>query len=367
MDWAETGTALRKRVADAIQAGTTPGAAVTAGSSTGPAASLALGALTPGGQDATTDTLWDLSSVTKVVAGASLLGVALREGLVTLDAPVSSFTSAYRTGRWDDVTVDHLVTHTAGQPPWHPFFTEGLDRAGLRRRIAELGAVYSPGTRAEYSDLDFLVLWDVLERALAAPLVVALAEHVLAPLGLRSTTYRPAERGWAQRCAPTELCSWRGKVLQGEVHDENCAALGGVSPHAGLFSTVGDVGTFLTEVLRSVRGESDWLDHGTATVLTTRRGSIGSTFGVGWAMPIDGTGHRGDALLPPFRFAAAGRLLSDRSFGHTGFAGCSVVVDPDRDRWLAVMTNRIHPSRSASGSVELRADLADLLAGEGHK
>ncbi len=340
---------LARRMHQAIADRITPGAVVSAGTAAGPTLLVTEGWLTYDRlQPVTADVLWDLASVTKVIVGASLAGLALERGLLDLETPVSSRHPAFDGERWRRTTVGHLLNHAAGQPDWLPFYEEGLDRDAVRERLAGLPAEAEPGTVSCYSDLDFLVLWDALEGVFG-PLADAATREIFEPLGMADTCFCPADSDLAARCAPTEDCAWRGRVVQGEVHDENSASLGGVAPHAGLFSTAADVGRFMIEMLRALEGASSWMRQETARLLVTRRGPAVGTYGLGWRTPA----------------AAMGGRMSRRSFGHRGFTGTAVAADPDAGCWLVVLTNRVHPSRSRGGLREVSDDLADLVARSG--
>jgi CubicO group peptidase (beta-lactamase class C family) len=305
--------------------------------------------------------LWDLSSVTKVMVGVSLIGIALDRHALRLDDEISSFHAAYGNRRWRGITVEQVLGHCAGQPAWMPFFEAGLGREAVRRILATGAPQWTPGHEVVYSDLDFLVLWDVLESVFSATIEEAFEKLVAGPLKLAETIFRPLEAGVRARCVATERCVWRDRLLQGEVQDENCASLGGATPHAGLFSSAADLGTFMTEVVRAWSGASDWMSRSTCLRMTGRSGPPAGTFGLGWAKPVDGWGRRGDPAAQPWRFAAAGNVASADSFGHTGFTGASVMADPERDRWVVVLTNRVHPSRNESRWPPIRVRVTDQI------
>jgi CubicO group peptidase (beta-lactamase class C family) len=306
-------------------------------------------------------TLWDLASLTKPIVGTSLVGLALQHELLNLNDSPARYHPAFRSDRWKTTTIGDLLAHAAGQPASIPFFLEDLDRSEVRDRIASLEPTTPPKVASVYSDLDFIVLWDVIEAAFGFELEDLAHRYIFDPLGMRNTLFNPS-RDLRAHCAPTEYCQWRGRLVQGEVHDENCASLGGVTPHAGLFATISDVVAFLQAVLRARNGGSSWLKPDLAKCLTTRTGPPGGTFGLGWATPADGQGRRGDCLSQPWSLSAAGLSMSSLSFGHTGFTGTSMVADPATSRWLVVLGNRVHPTRDSEGMPELRRDLSDLVA-----
>jgi CubicO group peptidase (beta-lactamase class C family) len=233
-----------------------------------------------------------------------------------------------------DARVIDLVTHTSGLAAWEPLYTRGVDRATLLAGVlqARLG-----DTRGQivYSDLGYILLGHLLERQADAPLE-AQAAALFARVGLDGQlAFRPRDPG---RCAPTERCPWRGRLLRGEVHDENAAALGGVSGHAGLFGTLeGVVGFACALVERRLFPEPvvDYLAREQA------RAADGERRGFGWALAFPGW--------------SGGDLAGPRTIGHSGFTGTGVWIDLDRGRRTVLLTNRVYPSRHVdSGIVRLR-------------
>jgi CubicO group peptidase (beta-lactamase class C family) len=304
----------------------------------------------------TDDARFDLASVTKLFVTAAFMR-RVEAGAVTLDTPVSvvlpdfsgvrpiqpyedplqtgGFVAVGAGGEVDAgaVTFRQLLTHTSGLPAWRPLFREA-DADAARALALSTHFSYTPDTRIIYSDIGLILLGLALERLVGLPLEGVVARDVTGPLGLSHTGYQPAPD---VAIAPTELCAWRKRRLRGEVHDENAANLGGVSGHAGLFSTAADVAAF---------GQS-FLD---ATLL--RADTIAEMIR---EQARDGDLRRGLGFLlwspDPETF---GHPFSPRSFGHTGFTGTSLWVDPDRALVVALLTNRVYHGRDAAGIMRLR-------------
>ena len=217
---------------------------------------------------------------------------------------------------------------------------------------------YEPGTKSVYSDLGLILLGAVVERLAGAPLAELAQARVTGPLGMKDTLYRPPAE-LQPRIAPTENDPWRGRVLRGEVHDENAFALGGMAPHAGLFGTAPDLARFASMLLDEGRGPGQRLvSRATLELFTERAGVPLATRALGWDTPANETGERSSTPGAP-GYTAAGSLLSPRSFGHTGFTGTSMWMDPERELYVILLTNRVHPTRENNGIRAVRAQVAD--------
>jgi CubicO group peptidase (beta-lactamase class C family) len=284
------------------------------------------------------------------------------EGILDVDARVSSFLPGFRGGAKDRVTVRQLLSHSGGLAAWAPLYREAAGADAIETRIAAADLVYEPGTRSVYSDLGFILLGPVLTRASAAPSFEDLAHRrVLTPLGMADAGYRPPEP-WRPRIAPTEHDPWRGRMLRGEVHDENAAALGGVAPHAGLFGAAPDLARFAEMLLGGgVLDGRRVVSAATIESFTRRAGVPGSSRALGWDTPDDGSGRRSSSPGEP-AYSSAGALLSPRSFGHTGFTGTSLWIDPERGAFVALLSNRVHPTRSNDAIRAVRSQAADAVA-----
>jgi CubicO group peptidase (beta-lactamase class C family) len=291
------------------------------------------------------NTIYDLASLTKVIATTTLAMQAVSEGRLDLDAPVQRYLPAFRGAGKDRVAVRHLLTHSSGlradSPLWR--LTPNADSALAFVNAIRLDTI--PGARMVYSDLGAIVLGEVVERVLGGRLDRLAAHRIFQPLGMTSTRFRPPER-WLWRVAPTEYdTAWRKRIVRGEVHDEKAAWLGGVAGHAGLFGSAVDLLRFGEWILQSRTGGSSVIAE------FTRRQNLvpGSSRALGWDTPSPGS--------------SAGTRLSEDSFGHTGFTGTSIWIDPARDLVIVLLSNRVHPTRNNSRIGPLRIAVADAVMG----
>ena len=294
-------------------------------------------------------TLWDLASLTKVIGMTTAMMQLVEKGKVDLDAPVQRYLPEFAGPGKEGVTIRHLLTHSSGLPSWRPLYKESEDPASARALVLATPLDTAPGVRMVYSDLGAILLGLVVERAGGMPLDAYLRSNVFAPLGMMSTMFRPPEALRA-RIAPTEIDPWRGRHLRGEVHDENGFRLGGVSGHAGLFSTGQDLARFARMLLNGGRlGKARILRPETIARFTARQDSALSHRALGWETP---TGRN-----------SGGRLMSPSAFGHTGFTGTSLWVDPERDLFVILLTNRVNPTRENARIGAVRTALADAAVG----
>lgn len=277
------------------------------------------------------ETIFDLASLTKVIATTSIVMQGVERGDLALDEPIRR-----RLPRWagrdrEQVTIRDLLAHASGLTAWLPFFRDHTGRAEFEAAIAALPLEYPPRTQAIYSDLGFMLLGFLLEDTFHASLD-AQFELVRAGIpGAEALTFKPPAATRAI-IVPTEVDQWRGRLLVGEVHDENAYALGGVAGHAGLFGTARAVGAFARAILRASRGESGGVVRPeTVRTFTIRSNVPGSSRALGW-----------DTMLPT---SSCGRRMSASAFGHSGFTGTSLWIDPDNDIYVVLLTNRVHPTR----------------------
>lgn len=301
----------------------------------------------------TADTLYDLASLTKVVATTTMAMILVDEERLDLDRPVHEFLPGFEGSSqgWgkEAVTVRHLLTHSSGLPAIVTLYKEVQGREVFRERILALDLVYPPGSRSVYSDPGIILLGEILEQIAGQPLDAFVRARVFEPLGMRETQFRPPAE-LRSRIAPTEFDPWRGRLIQGEVHDENAFAMGGVAPHAGLFSAAGDLALFAQMLLNG--GSLDGrriVSRETVDLFTRRAGIPGSDRALGW----DTKSAEG---------SSAGMLLSARSFGHTGFTGTSIWIDPERELFIILLTNRVYPTRENNLIREARPAVADAVA-----
>jgi CubicO group peptidase (beta-lactamase class C family) len=292
------------------------------------------------------ETLYDLASLTKVVALTTALMLAVEEGRVALDAPVQRYVRDFVGPGKERVTVRHLLTHTSGLPAHRRLWELASDAASARAVAHATPLEAAPGTRTVYSDLGAIVLTQVVEAAYGRPFDEVVADRIFRPLDMRSTVFRPPP-AWLERIAPTEVDTvWRRRLLHGEVHDENAAWLGGVSGHAGLFAPADDLLRF-----------GEWLLRGTDPprvsprvrdeFLRAQHLVPGATRALGWDTPSP--------------TASSGTRLSPRSVGHTGFTGTSLWIDLERELVVVLLSNRVHPSRNNTSWNPVRALVADRV------
>jgi CubicO group peptidase (beta-lactamase class C family) len=282
------------------------------------------------------------------------------EGRLDLDARVRSFFPRFAGPGKDRVTVRQLLTHTSGLAWWAPLYRELSGKGACLERIVAMDLAYEPGTGSSYSDLGFILLGEILERLAGAPLDELARERVLDPLGMHDTLFRPPP-ALVPRIAPTENDPWRGRVLRGEVHDENAFAMGGVAGHAGLFGSAPDLARLAQMLLDGGTCDGRRLVSRVSVELFTGWAGIpGVTRALGWDTPSDGSERRSSVPGEP-GYSSAGSLLSPRSFGHTGFTGTSLWLDPQRGVYVALLTNRVHPTRENERIRAVRSRLADAV------
>jgi CubicO group peptidase (beta-lactamase class C family) len=320
--------------------------------------------LSPERREARVDSIYDLASLTKVMATTSAAWLLVADGKLKLDAPVAEVLPAFAARGKEKVTFRHLLTHSSGLRPWRAYYLDLREKA-LRRgepppsgdvaremvidRICKSSLVHEPGEASVYGDLDFIVLGAALEQIAGERLDVFCERRIYAPLGLSDTHFNPLPfRGDRARYAATEQCPWREKVVWGEVHDGNCWAMGGVAGHAGLFATARDVMRFGEEMLAAERGESPIFAAELAREFF-RRQEIApkSDWALGWDTPTPG-------------HSTSGQYFSTRSVGHTGFTGTSLWVDLERGAIFVVLTNRVHLVAKRS-YFALRPEIHDLM------
>ncbi len=348
-------------VLDGIRAGAYPGAAVAIGTADSILYSKGYGHLTWSAASPAVDperTLYDLASVTKVVATTSALMVLVDRGRVRLDAPVATYVPEFNGAGTSGITVRQLLTHTSGLRADLTVDTirGATDAAALLRVVYAETPRSTVGSRVVYSDVNAVLLGEVVHRASGMPLDSFVAHEVFAPLGMSETGFRPA-RAVLTRTAPTGV--WRGRPVAGVVNDPTAAKLGGMSGNAGVFSTVQDVARFAQFILKRGVSASGARIVRTATVDTfiTRAAWFGGKSearALGWqAVP---TGEE---------VSSAGTHFGVHSFGHTGWTGTSLWVDPDRGVFVVLLTNRAFQPRARRPFTALkrvRGRLADLTA-----
>jgi CubicO group peptidase (beta-lactamase class C family) len=299
----------------------------------------------------TRDTIFDLASLTKVIVTATLAMRAVDDGVLRLEDTVADWIPSWRGDDRASVTVQDVLEHSSGLPAYRPYYRDHSGRTEFEPAIATSPLEYTPRTTSVYSDLGFILLGFLLEdaRLREAGLgrgrldVNALLDtqfrRVASYVTAEPLAFRPP-REWRDRIAPTEADPWRGRTLVGEVHDENTWALGGVAGHAGLFGTVGAVGAFARAVLHTLKGTAVLARPGTLQRFIERTSVPGSSRALGW-----------DRMLPT---SSCGGRLSASAFGHTGFTGTSLWIDPERDLYVVLLTNRVYPRRTKVTEEKIR-------------
>jgi CubicO group peptidase (beta-lactamase class C family) len=290
-------------------------------------------------------TIYDVASLSKVVGTTTAIMILFDEKKVDLDAPVFRYLPAFSGGMKDRVTVRDLLTHRSGLPAGRDLWRHAHSPQEARAMVLETPLEYTPGAAFIYSDLGADVLGMIVESVSGEPLDQYLTRRVFAPLGMHDTFYRPPD-SVRYRVAPTEVTPPRGYPLQGEVHDENAYALGGVAGHAGLFSTAADLSIFAQMMLNGGTYDGINIVSDSTVALFTRRTA----------------GHRALGWDTADGDAGSGQYLTERAYGHTGFTGTSMWIDPDREMFVVLLTNRVHAARAAHpGKViaDVRADLSD--------
>lgn len=325
-------TAARRVLEEAIETKVVPAAVAEVGTSSGEAWRTADGRLTfdSDAPAASLDTVFDLASLTKVLATTTLALEAAGAGTPGLDDPVGRWLPHWNEAGRSAITIRHLLLHASGLPAWLPLFEQHSGLEAFERAILGTPLEYEPGTRSVYSDLGFILLGFVLERAGGAPLS-AQASALFSRMGAPGLGYLPPESS-RQRTAPARADSPRG-LLQGVVDDDNAWALGGVSGHAGLFGTVREVGIVARAWLRAATGKpGSGLAANRALVeeFVTRGSVPESSRALGW-----------DTMLPE---SSCGSRMSASAFGHTGWTGTSLWIDPARGFYAVLLTNRVHPT-----------------------
>ncbi|MGE3844216.1 MAG: serine hydrolase domain-containing protein, partial [Vicinamibacterales bacterium] len=250
----------------------------------------------------------------------------VQSGQLTLDAPIAQWLPRWRGSDREHVTVEDLLSHSAGLTAHLPLYRDCTGRAEFESTICTLPLEYAPRTQSVYSDLGFMLLAFVVETV-SAHTLDSLFEHMCAR-GASRLHFRP-RIGERTLVAPTGFDRWRGRVLQGEVHDRNAWALGGVAGHAGLFGTAEGVGRFARMVLNALAGADPGVDPALVRRFSQRSRVAGSSRALGW-----------DTMLPT---SSCGTRMSPSALGHTGYTGTSLWLDPARQAYFVLLTNRVHP------------------------
>jgi beta-glucosidase-like glycosyl hydrolase/CubicO group peptidase (beta-lactamase class C family) len=320
------------------------------------------------GRETTPTSIFDLASVSKVVGTTTAAMMLVGDGVLDLDATVVSYLSWWSEGdaRKAEVTVRQLLLHRAGLPAFRRWFFELEGEDAYKEAAAAEALEADPGASTTYSDIGAMTLAWIIEELAGEPLDEFLQDRVWTALGMRETHYRPAS-SLLSRIAATELdTTWRRELVWGRVHDENADAMGGVAGHAGLFSTAVDLSVFARMMLNagvapacspeSAAGEPCPLTRPDDVEL------IAPDVLTAFTSRYDGSSSRALGWDTPAGRSSAGDYFTGRAFGHTGFTGTSIWIDPELDLWVVLLTNRVHPTRSNQNHVALRRAVHDAAA-----
>jgi CubicO group peptidase (beta-lactamase class C family) len=341
---------LDKIVKVAIEEAVAPGVAIAVGRNGHIAYMKGYGYIDwnqPGSPAVDSNTLYDLASLTKVIATTTLAMILEEAGQLDINRTVVSYLPEFNSPEKAQITVKQILTHSGGLEAGANIYSTARGRDQYLYQINARPLEYTPGTNMIYSDWDMILLQLVMERITGKTLDVLANEKIFKPLGMIDTQFQPPI-ALRPRIAPTQVDDARGGLLWGTVHDENAWAMGGVAGHAGLFSTAKDLALFSMMILNGGEGVNGVRIVKPPTIArwTARQGKE-STRTLGWDSPEGGS--------------SAGQFFSPWSFGHTGFTGTSIWIDPEKDLFVVVLTNRVNPTRNNTRHVQLRRDVADAV------
>jgi len=321
----------------------------------------------------TEETFFDIASLTKIVATTTAIMLLIKEDKLNIENKVSSFIPDFSSKEKEVITIRHLLNHCAGLPDWFPFYKELLEKKDssicickkeakqyIYQRANREPLVYSPGENYKYSDIGFIILGEIIEIVTGKSLDKFCEEKILNPLSLSDTFFCNlleenslfAAKKRDSFFASTENCPWREKILEGEVHDDNAYAMGGVAGHSGLFSTGNDLHRFAVEILRCYKGDGKFLPQRIVKEFFLRQNIVrDSSWALGWDTPSPG-------------ISTSGHYFSKKSVGHLGYTGTSVWIDLEREIIVTLLTNRVHPTREARGFAKFRPEIHDLIMKE---
>lgn len=363
--------ALHAALQQAVAGGIFPGAVLAIRQGGGRSRLVTAGRLStdPSGISVTSSTVYDLASLTKPLAAVTSLALLIQRGRCRLDDRVDALLPELEDAPVGQATLRQLLSHSSGLPGWRGFYERLSPNASLPsspqarayagRELLQLikkeTLIYGRGERSLYSDLGFMLLGLVVERLSGTTLDQFICEHIVHPLKAHPLCYLPTDQeGESQKTsmisliAPTEYDPWRGRLLHGEVHDENAAALGGVAGHAGLFGTAEAVLAVTGAWLTGYRRKPSILNSEVVRDFTRRQTTVSeSSWALGWDTPS----------WP----SSSGQYFSSQSFGHLGYTGTSIWIDPVCELEVVLLSNRVHPSRKNEGIRALRPTIHDLV------
>lgn len=292
------------------------------------------------------NTMYDMASLTKVIATTTAAMMLEEEGQLDLDRTVASYLPEFNAPDKAAITMRMVMTHRGGLEAFAALYKTFKGREQYLQQINLRPLKSVPGTEMVYSDWDMILTQLVIEKITGIPLDKFVDEKIFRPLGMTGTMYTP-DASLKPRIAPTEIDTARGGLVWGKVHDENADAIGGVAGHAGLFSTAPDLSIFAVMLLNGGEYNGVRLVKAATVARWTAPQGRGSSRALGWDTPSQNS--------------SAGHYFPPRSFGHTGFTGTSIWIDPTRDLFVILLTNRVDPTRNTTRVFALRRDIADAV------
>ena len=337
----------------AIQDEAFPGAAVAVGRRNVLVKKSAFGHYTYDGKTAvSTESVYDLASLTKVIATTTAAMLLYERGQLNLENRVAEYLPAFEQNNKGEVTIRHLLTHTSGLIPFRPFHQQGyLTRDQVINEIMSEPLQTTPGSEMKYSDFNMILLALIIERISGQPFATFCEQQIFAPLGMSDTGFSRSNSSSNPSVVPTEFDNtFRKRLIQGHVHDETAFILGGTAGHAGLFSSVTDLSKFAFMMTNGgmFKGQP-FLRAETIALFTSAVDKSNHSRALGWD------------TKSPEGYSSAGQFFSSESFGHTGFTGTSMWIDPETEAFVILLTNRVYPTRENSKHVPIRAELADIV------
>jgi CubicO group peptidase (beta-lactamase class C family) len=293
-------------------------------------------------------TIYDLASLTKVIATTTAVMICLDRNLLNLDDEVAKYIPEFAQNGKEKITIRNLLLHNSGLPAYKKFYTEYNKADQVLKDIYSTILEYPVGTKTVYSDLGFVVLGKIVEKVSHEKLDKFCEKEIFKPLQMNNTFFNPPD-SVKYRIAPTEFDHyWRYRLLKGEVHDETASLLNGVAGNAGLFSDLPDIRNFLLMITQEGKFKGKQIIKPETIALFTKRQSDESTRALGWDTKSK-------------KNSSAGDYFSDNSFGHLGFTGCSIWVDPTKNLFVVFLSNRVYPSRTNTKIFEVRPALHNAI------
>jgi len=296
----------------------------------------------------TTETIFDIASLTKVIATTTAAMLCYDRNLFKLDDPVARYLPDFGVNGKENVSIKNLLLHNSGLPAFKPYFKNNSNADDVIEDIFSSRLNFISGTKTVYSDLGMIVLAKVIEKISGQHFDEFCKKEIFLPLKMNSTLFNPPD-SIKYKIAATEIDDyWRNRLIRGEVHDETASLLNGVAGHAGLFSTAEDIKKLLVHLVKSDSADQQLFFKKETVKLFTSRYSNESTRALGWDTKSEEN-------------SSAGKLFDITSFGHTGFTGTSIWIDPTRDLIVIFLTNRVYPTRKNNKLSKLRPLLHDAV------